>query len=805
MPSVESETPKLVRRKEGSKDTIAVLSLAALPFVCFPKMALGRATLNMLDLQLIYYPQRKLLGDFFRHRVLPLWNPFAFSGEPLIGNGQLAFLYPPTWLCYFLSAWVALNYYILLQFGIAGVGTYVLARSLKLDRACAFFAAIAYMFSGPLTGHQIHLDIMGTVAMLPWVMAGVFRVFEHNTARRYGAAAVAVALQLVAGHPQIPAYTAAALGLCALLLCAWRCRPYPRWESFSPILQLAGIYTLAVGMAALQLFPWVSLARLSVRAAGTPAGFVFANHMEKKHLLFFLFPYLEGPIRDYLQWEHSYYVGIPTLVLAAGACVILLARVARKKKEPLSDNLPWTQLVWMCVFAAVGLLFAKGRPGWLRTVLYALPLLGRFRHLGRSMPLVAIALALFAGFGMRFVLGDGRYRWRTLGRVLAVCGAAGPFALIWFIGSPFGSTLLDLQTVTGGVPALGFGGWNTLPTEIVGVTMGALLLWSTWHPASLWIRYLTILLLVVDMCLFVGAFFPTTTPDYYEQVSPAARFLQQNLGTHRKVTFVSSFPEREFKETVFPQWGFAYQIQDINGFSSLQTRRYADYVQSPTANDVSYGMINNLQVLQSKNPLLSSLDVKYVLIPSDFPVAVGAQLELVFSDQRVQIYENTRPFPRAHFSSAATCEDDPARVLGRVTADGFDPRQVAYVEGCDSSILNVGSTDDDDKVSIVHWEPNSITISTSAHGKRFLLLSETYFPGWKAAVDGRDTSIYRSNYIFRGLVVPPGKHTVIFRYAPSDVWVGLIISVISTLAALWLLTRRESTEGVPDSTSVGFL
>jgi hypothetical protein len=779
----------------ASKDAIAMLSLAALPFVCFPKMALGRATLNMLDLQLIYFPQRKLLGDFFRHGVLPLWNPYAFSGEPLIGNGQLAFLYPPTWLGYFLPAWMALNYYILLQFGIAGAGTYVLARSLRLDRACAFLAATAYMLSGPLTGQQIHLDMMGAAAMLPWVVAGVFRVFQRNTARRFAAATVAVMLQLVAGHPQLPAYTAAALGLCALLLCAWRCRSHLRWESFSPILQLAGIYTLAIGMAAIQLFPWVSMARLSVRAAGTPAEFVFANHMEKKHLLFFLFPYLEGPIRDYLHWEHSYYVGIPTLVLAAGACVILLARAAGKKQKLLSDNLPWIPLAWMGVIAAVGLVFAMGRPQLLRTVLSALPVLGRFRHLGRSMPLVAIALALFAGFGMQFVLGDGRYRWRTLVRVLAVCVAAGPFAFVWFIDSRFGSALLDLQTATGSVPAPGFGSWNTLPTEIIGVAMGALLLWSTWYSVSLWIRYPTILLLVVDMCLFAGAFFPTTTPDYYEQAPPAARFLQQNLGGHRKVTFVSSFPEREFKETVFPQWGFAYGIQDINGFSSLQTRRYADYLQSPSAIDVAYGMIDKLQVLQPNNPLLSSLDVKYVLIPSDFPVRVGAHLRLVFSDQRVQIYENTRPFPRAHFSSVATCEDDPSRVLGRVKADGFDPRQVTYVEGCDSSMVNFGSTGDDDKVSIVHWEPNHITISTSAPGKRFLLLSETYFPGWKATIDGMSTSIFRSNYIFRGLVVPGGKHTVIFRYAPPEVWVGLIVSAISTLAALWLLIRRERTAG----------
>lgn len=773
------------------RDAVALFSLAAMPLVFFWKLAIAKSTVNLLDQQLIYYPHRKLLGDLFRHGVFTLWNPFSYSGEPFIGQGQFGFLYPNSWLCYFLPAVLALNYSILFNFIVAGTGAYLLARSLNLDPYCSYLAGVTYMLCGAVAGRQIHIDIMATAALLPWVVLAVFRLLERATPRRYAIAAVAVSLQLTPGHPQFPAYTAAALIFCAFLLSLWRCRPRPRWSSFAPLRQVAGVYSLAVCLCAVQLLPWASLASLSVRAAGTPFQFVFAGHMERRQLLLFLFPYLDGgPNSALLSWEHVFYMGVPALALAAAACLALFPWLLRGRSEPAFAKLPLAWIAGILILAVVGSVFLITRPYALQKVLYLLPLLGRFRHLARSLPLVAIAISVLAGLGARFVSEPGGRGWKTSVRILAVSVAVLPIVIASLLQTRLGVRIFHLHT--GPLPP-GLEHWNTLLPQLLGVATGALLIWWTYRPASVGPRALMAILVTADMYLFAIPFFPTVTPDFYETPPPAAEFLSRNLGSHRKATFDPVMLDGELKEILFPQWSFVYQFQDVNGYSSVQTRRYTDYLQSPAATDVSYGLLSNPQFLQPDHPLLGSLDVKYVLVPAQLEASVGAAMKLVFSDSHVRIYENPRLFPRALFSASVRCEESPARILQEVTAASFDPANTALVEGCTS--LPVGETPQpaSDRVSITHRDLNRIELSASAGRNRFLVLGEIYFPGWKALIDGREIEIYRTNYLFRGIVVPAGAHTIEFRYSPVQVKAGFVLSLLSAIFTVWLFTRRSVT------------
>jgi uncharacterized membrane protein YfhO len=80
---------------------------------------------------------------------------------------------------------------------------------------------------------------------------------------------------------------------------------------------------------------------------------------------------------------------------------------------------------------------------------------------------------------------------------------------------------------------------------------------------------------------------------------------------------------------------------------------------------------------------------------------------------------------------------------------------------------------------------------TVTAGTRFLVVSEMHFPGWRAYLDGVDTPIYRSNYLFRGVVVPPGRHTVRFVYRPVSVAVGAGVSALGALTLVALVGRRR--------------
>ena len=92
-----------------------------------------------------------------------------------------------------------------------------------------------------------------------------------------------------------------------------------------------------------------------------------------------------------------------------------------------------------------------------------------------------------------------------------------------------------------------------------------------------------------------------------------------------------------------------------------------------------------------------------------------------------------------------------------------------------------------DAVALTAWSPNQLTLASTTATPRFLVLSEMYSPGWTAAVDGVPTPIYRTNYLFRGVVVPAGQHTVTFDYRPRSVLVGAAVSGVALIIALAML------------------
>jgi uncharacterized membrane protein YfhO len=271
------------------------------------------------------------------------------------------------------------------------------------------------------------------------------------------------------------------------------------------------------------------------------------------------------------------------------------------------------------------------------------------------------------------------------------------------------------------------------------------------------------------------------------------QFLRQDSGLYRKATFLTNnaLENHAAQETLAVSWGMVYGVEDINGFNSLQPRRYTDYLFGPQIEDVSYGYLFLEGLLQPESPILSSLNVKYLLVPSGVQPHIGANFKPVYANQEVRVYENTQVYPRAYFVEAVQAESDPRAVLNRVTAAGFDGRREALVEGAPPSALPA-PTSAPAQVSITRYTPNAISLTTATSEPRFLVLSEMYFPGWYADVDGASTPIYRTNYLFRGVLVPAGQHTISFVYRPASALIGAAVSILALVVIGGLLLKRET-------------
>ncbi len=92
-------------------------------------------------------------------------------------------------------------------------------------------------------------------------------------------------------------------------------------------------------------------------------------------------------------------------------------------------------------------------------------------------------------------------------------------------------------------------------------------------------------------------------------------------------------------------------------------------------------------------------------------------------------------------------------------------------------------------MDILKYEPNYVEIEAVVGESKFLILSDTYYPGWKAHVDGKIDKIYRADYILRAVYLKPGKHIVKFTYDPFSFKIGMLISAVTCVAVV-LAWRR---------------
>jgi uncharacterized membrane protein YfhO len=82
--------------------------------------------------------------------------------------------------------------------------------------------------------------------------------------------------------------------------------------------------------------------------------------------------------------------------------------------------------------------------------------------------------------------------------------------------------------------------------------------------------------------------------------------------------------------------------------------------------------------------------------------------------------------------------------------------------------------------------PNFVSVDVRAPAGGWLVLSDAWYPGWRATLDGLATRLYRADYLFRSVWVPPGNHTVTFEYRPVSFWAGAALSLTAWLALAWM-------------------
>ena len=157
-------------------------------------------------------------------------------------------------------------------------------------------------------------------------------------------------------------------------------------------------------------------------------------------------------------------------------------------------------------------------------------------------------------------------------------------------------------------------------------------------------------------------------------------------------------------------------------------------------------------------------------------------------DTAAPLYRNRRERPRAFLADGyvVAAGNDARRRLRDATID--TRRDVLLETEPDASLRpeRAASRDAVGTARITAYEHERVAIQTEAPARRWLVLTDTWFPGWRAAVDGRPVAIARANFAFRAVPLGPGRHEVVFEYAPASFRIGAAISGAALLMiALW--------------------
>ncbi|MCX7840354.1 MAG: YfhO family protein, partial [Anaerolineae bacterium] len=221
-----------------------------------------------------------------------------------------------------------------------------------------------------------------------------------------------------------------------------------------------------------------------------------------------------------------------------------------------------------------------------------------------------------------------------------------------------------------------------------------------------------------------------------------------------------------------------YGLYDVNGDNPLvlaDFERYWEALGSRSAR--AYDLLNTKFLIARKNA------------PVDRDKFV-----LVFEDAAFNVYENTRALPRAFVVTDVRIAPNHAAALEMVRAADFDPAQSVILETDDrrpmtdaSSVVGRPSS-----VSIVGYGPNEIWLNVDAPRAGVLVLSEVFYPGWRAWVNDRDVEVMRANYLFRAVAVPAGTSRVRLLYEPLAFQVGVgVFAVTVVVLCGWLVTRMQ--------------
>ncbi|MEJ2724431.1 MAG: YfhO family protein [Deltaproteobacteria bacterium] len=765
-------------RTQKTADLVPVLLLFLLCVLFFSEIVIRGKQLYGSDFVQYFYPIKKFVRDaVLTSHGLPFWNPYLLSGTPFIANIQASMFYPFGILYYLLSPEKAYGFSTAFHCVLGSAFMYVFMRGVSMSRAAGFLSALIFGFNGYFMAHLFagHLSFVQTYIWIPLVFHFLRRFMNGYLVRDIAAGGLVLGIQILGGFPQLAFYTILASVLFMLLYGFPTIRMGPTPRRLALFSGMAMVLVIAFAVAGVQLLPTLEFTRMSTRAGGVNYAMATYDSLHPKELLAFLMPDIFGNAVDSTYWrskepwhfwETCGYVGILPLFLA-------FIKVKRSEVQVLRRF--FVVLFLLAVFLA----FGKYNP--LYPVIYRLPGFSSFRIPAQVIYLYVFAIAVLSGLGLDQIV-KGSYKLNKAfylflfgaGVVLAVFMTglhiySYPFFSLLikhFAESPV--THVDIAAMYERISSTINGSVFLFSLSLLLIGFGAYV-----KIGRRLFAFLACVVLLVDIYSFSSQFITT-----YEFQAPKTKqdivaCLSKSPVSGRVVTNSHLFQAND---------GLKWEFPSVLGYDPLMLRRYVEFVLLSQGLPMDDHVVNLHRIHDVKARLLALLNIRQVVM-----------------DGQVEAMESDMPYAQVVPNKVTVPSTE---VLAFMNSEKFDPREVVVLEGerfSEDRIAHQGKPGAT-SCKILRYTNEEIVIRVSTERDGYLVLSEVYYPGWQAAVNGKEVEVLCGNYIFRAIPVEAGDHEVHLSFVSWSVRIGVLLSLVglSNCILLILPIKRSVSKGLID-------
>lgn len=715
------------------------------------------------DLLHFYLPVKTLYSEALKQGELLQWTPLIYGGFPIFAEGQGGFLYPVNLvLSFVLDPVTAMNAYIIIHALLMGVGVYLLTSLLSKNKLLSIpSAAVAAICGSIIAGHTRHLNSLTAIIFLPWLFYNVelfIRSRKLSSGLLFG---MLMGFMFLGGHPQhsfISVFLAVVYMLLRVFFEKQSQLSFFRKIIYYKTLQFLGIaLVLALIIGLPQILSTSELVPFTERGKELSSEFTGMGSMPFSGILTFVYPYYMGNAGDlsfkspdvFLFWEFFYYSGAIVFILS------IIGFVANRNRTEFRS------IVWpLLIIAVISFVLSLGENFPVYRFFSMFPVTKAFRFPVRWLAGMELAVLVLSGFGVR--------------------------AIAEYIAGKKGKEPEAKKTKNSKTAPAKF----RLPDITAQYRISAIIA----------------VIAVGEIFLVAGKQVTTASPDIYlKPPSYAEKIKADNsrLYVLSRSEFLTEVYEKsrgwEGSHDLYglstkllpPNMASYFGVHMMDGYLLL----VPDYVYEVWGNANNSGIVgrtaglvkNNFQPTPKFIKLCEMFGVKYLSSVWNVP----KPFEQVWDSLEVKAFQLPGTTSKSWvvskvetFGLSSSKSNAP-----RLIEDTFDPKSTAFVNG---PAPQLPPDSKNGTAEVLKQDNHSITIRANEPG--FVVLNDTWYPRWKAYIEGQEVPVYQTDVMIRGVVSPKAGTIIEFRYDKGITGILVLLSYLSvfiSVAYLYYEKRKK--------------